>query len=84
MRKISYVIERLRYGVFGDAVNTTQRLEAACAPGQILISEHLEEILRGADLDFRIVPAGTISPKGKLPLNTYTLEFDKEDTTESG
>jgi adenylate cyclase len=60
--------ERLRYAIFGDAVNTAQRLEAGGEPGEITVSEeaaHLLEVFDGISLELRapIVAKG----KGLIP-----------------
>ncbi len=67
--------ERIRYGIFGDAVNTAQRLETACDPGGICISQSMHEILSGAPggSAFEITPHGEITLKGKGAMNVWYL-----------
>ena len=65
--------DRLRYAIFGDAVNTTQRLEAGCVPGEITISETAAELLRGT-AEFSLRQRAPVHAKGKGPLRAWVLE----------
>jgi adenylate cyclase len=67
--------ERIRYGIFGDAVNTAQRLEAACAPGGVLVSDSLRSRLLDCESPLRLAleSAGEITPKGKAPVKVWTV-----------
>ena len=67
--------ERIRYGIFGDAANTTQRLEAACEPGSVCVSESIHELLSSSPYgsDFTMTAGGTIKPKGKSEMKTWYL-----------
>ncbi len=67
---------RIRFGIFGDAVNTTQRLEAACRPGGICVSGELRDALAAAPDagEFALVPEGTAKAKGKGTLKVWYVE----------
>jgi class 3 adenylate cyclase len=65
--------ERIRYGIFGDTVNTAQRLEAACEPGNILVSAPVRDAINGAAEPFELVQSETITPKGKGSIKTWEI-----------
>ena len=67
--------ERIRYGIFGDAVNTAQRLETACDPGGICISQSMHEILNQTPhgSEFELTSHGEITPKGKPAMMVWHL-----------
>jgi adenylate cyclase len=56
--------ERLRYAIFGDAVNTAQRLESGGKPGEITVSEDAAHLLKACD-GFSLEPRDPIEAKGK-------------------
>lgn len=67
----SETLKRLDYTVIGDAVNVTQRLQAAAKPGQILITE---AVFNKAKESFRCEVNGELILKNKsLPVNTYEV-----------
>ena len=53
---------RMDYTAIGDTVNTAARLESNAAPGQILISDRVKELL---DDRIKTTPVGEIPLKGK-------------------
>lgn len=67
---------RIRFGIFGDAVNTTQRLEAACRSGGICVSRELRDALAGAleKAEFSLIPDLTVEAKGKGSLKVWYVE----------
>ena len=66
---------RVRYGIFGDAVNTTQRLEDACTPGGICVSPALRDALEASDsAEFSLIPNSTVEAKGKGLLKVWNVE----------
>ena len=66
---------KLRYGIFGDPTNTTQRFEAACEPGGILVSQSMHALLTGGHNEeaFRLAPHARIEAKGKGALPAWSL-----------
>jgi class 3 adenylate cyclase len=64
--------ERVRYAVFGDAVNTSQRLEAGGKPGIVTVSAQVREALRGTD-GIELIERPVISAKGKGDLPVWEV-----------
>jgi len=70
---------RKTYGVLGDEVNLAARLMSQATPGQILISQRLQQALRKQDaLDhaqtYALIALGSISVKGKKePLDIWEV-----------
>ena len=66
--------ERVRYAVFGDAVNTAQRLEAGGRPGAVTVSAAVRDAVDGVD-GIGLIERPAISAKGKgdLPVWEATL-----------
>ncbi len=58
----SATLRRLDYTVIGDVVNTAQRLQAAAAPGQIIINETSYKKVKES---FHCHPAGEVKLKNK-------------------
>ncbi|GAA4377568.1 adenylate/guanylate cyclase domain-containing protein [Hymenobacter koreensis] len=64
-------LKRLDYTVIGDAVNVSQRLQAAAQPGQIIISHDAYEKVKES---FQCQPVGEITLKNKAqPVMTYEV-----------
>jgi adenylate cyclase len=59
------------YDVWGDAVNTAQRMESTCEPGKIQVSEKFYNAVK-EDFDFE--PRGHTEVKGKGLMNLYILK----------
>jgi class 3 adenylate cyclase len=65
--------ERLRYAIFGDTVNTAQRLQAGARPGEVTASDTVAGILRRfADFSLRGRPS--IEAKGKGTLEAWVVD----------
>ena len=62
--------KRFLYDLWGDAVNTANRMESYGTPGRIQITRATYELL--AD-EFKCEPRGTISVKGKGEVETWYL-----------
>ena len=64
-------LRRLDYTVIGDAVNTSQRLQGAAKPGQILINESAYEKVKES---FNCVKVGDLKLKNiTLPMSTFEV-----------
>jgi len=63
---------RRRFAIFGDAVNTAQRLEAGGTPGTVTLSEEAITALRRCR-ELAINEAADIDAKGKGLLKTWVL-----------
>jgi len=59
------------YDVWGDTVNTASRMETACSPGQIRVSQAVYEHLQGTDVRFTTPIECDI--KGKGIMTTYEV-----------
>lgn len=67
----SAALKRLDFTVIGDVVNTSQRLQSAALPGQIVISKDLYEKVKHA---FNCQKVGDISVKNKVePITIYEV-----------
>jgi class 3 adenylate cyclase len=62
--------EKYQYDVWGDTVNTAQRLESHGAPDRIHVSEPVYQRLKDA---FAFEPRGTIDLKGRGSMPTWFL-----------
>ena len=63
--------KKFSYDVWGDAVNTAQRMESACEPGKIQVSEKFYNSVKN-DFDFEL--RGQAEVKGKGLMNLYILK----------
>lgn len=67
----SAALRRLDFTVIGDVVNTTQRLQSAAKPGQIIISENTYHLLKES---FSCEPVGEVKLKNKSnPIIIYEV-----------
>jgi adenylate cyclase len=67
----SAALKRLDFTVIGDTVNTSQRLQAAAKPGQIIISKAIYEKVKTS---FNCQVVGDISVKNKVkPITIYEV-----------
>lgn len=62
---------KFAYDIWGDTVNTAQRMESAGEPGKVNVSEATRELL-GAD--FVCTPRGDIAAKGKGSIPMFWVE----------
>ncbi|NMG22393.1 adenylate/guanylate cyclase domain-containing protein [Brasilonema bromeliae SPC951] len=63
--------DKLLYDVWGDTVNTANRLKSACPPGGIFVSQNICDRLR--DL-YEFEPVGEIQESGKQKLVAWQLK----------
>ena len=64
-------LKRLDYTVIGDTVNTSQRLQSAAQPNQIVITEKVYQQVKES---FQCAPLGEVKLKNKeLPVMTYEV-----------
>ena len=61
------------YDLWGDAVNVASRMESNSEAGRIHISEQFAKSIREHP-EFKLIPRGEISIKGKGTMNTFWLE----------
>ncbi|TVQ23454.1 MAG: adenylate/guanylate cyclase domain-containing protein [Spirochaetaceae bacterium] len=64
--------ERVRYAIFGDAVNTAQRLEAGGQPGSVTVSAEAREAILGTD-GIELIERPAVSAKGKGDLQVWEV-----------
>lgn len=67
--------KKFLYDVWGDAVNTAQRMQSTCDPGKIQVSEKFYNSIQSIfDCEYR----GQSEIKGKGPMNLYFLNGKSE------
>jgi adenylate cyclase len=71
--------KKFSYDIWGDAVNTAQRMESTCEPGKIQVSEKFYNAVK-EEFDFEL--RGQTEVKGKGLMNLYILKGKKELTSE--
>lgn len=64
-------VKKFAYDIWGDTVNTANRMESSSEPGKINISSVTYEIVKDA---FRCTPRGKIEAKGKGVMDMYFVE----------
>jgi adenylate cyclase len=69
-------IRKFQYDIWGDTVNTAQRMEAACGLNKINISENTYTLIKN-DSDLCFESRGPIPVKGKGLLNMWYVEPKK-------
>ena len=77
-------IEKYVYDVFGDTINTVSRIESACKPMQIFLSE-MTYVQIVAE-DYKIIQKDKINVKGKGEIIVYSIDKkrSKNNFIESG
>jgi adenylate cyclase len=68
--------KKFQYDIWGDTVNTAQRMEASCGLNKINISENTYNLIKNYP-DFRFESRGPIPVKGKGLLNMWYVESSK-------
>jgi class 3 adenylate cyclase len=63
-------LKKFIYDVWGDTVNTANRMESHGVPGRVHVTEATYQHLRDA---YAFEPRGTIDVRGKGPMSTYLL-----------
>jgi adenylate cyclase len=61
------------FDLWGDAVNVASRMESHSEPWKIHVSDQFAKSIE-SNAEFKIIPRGEISIKGKGTMNTYWLE----------
>jgi adenylate cyclase len=73
--------KRFLYDLWGDAVNTANRMESHGTPGEIQITRETYELLKD---EFVCRPRGTITVKGKGEMETWYLEELRSNDRQAG
>jgi class 3 adenylate cyclase/tetratricopeptide (TPR) repeat protein len=63
--------KKFAYDIWGDTVNISSRLETACDPGQVNISESTQSRING---QFTLEPRGAIPVKGKGEMKMFFVK----------
>ncbi|EAZ82035.2 adenylate cyclase [Algoriphagus machipongonensis] len=66
-------IKKFQYDIWGDTVNTAQRMEASCEINQINISENTYSLLKD-DPDFTFIERGILPVKGKGEMKMWYID----------
>jgi adenylate cyclase len=66
-------IKKFQYDIWGDTVNTASRIENACEPGKVNISESTYELVKD-DPDYTFEDRGNVNVKGKGDLRMYFVK----------
>lgn len=67
-------VKKFQYDIWGDTVNTANRMEANGEPGRINISEATYQLVR-EDSRFTFTPRGLIQAKGKGEMAMYFVDL---------
>jgi class 3 adenylate cyclase len=67
--------KKFAYDIWGDTVNTAARVEQACEPGRVNVSE---STYWKAKYEFEWLPRGVISTKNKAPMEMYYVTGVRE------
>ncbi len=67
--------KKFAYDIWGDTVNTAARVEQACDPGRVNVSE---STYWKAKYEFEWLPRGVISTKNKAPMEMYYVTGVRE------
>jgi len=67
--------KKFAYDIWGDTVNTAARVEQACEPGRVNVSE---STYWKAKYEFEWLPRGVISTKNKAPMEMYYVAGVRE------
>jgi guanylate cyclase len=70
--------KKFQYDVWGDTVNTAERMESHGEPGRIQISDATYQLIKDT---FSTAPRGPIEVKGKGTLTTWWLEGERHPAT---
>ncbi len=68
--------KKFAYDVWGDAVNVASRMESNSEAGRIHISEEFAKSIE-SNTEFKLIPRGEITVKGKGTMKTFWLEKRK-------
>jgi class 3 adenylate cyclase len=69
-------VRKFQYDIWGDTVNTANRVESSGEAGKVNISQSTYELLKD-DAAFSFEPRGKIEVKGKVGLEMYFVESVK-------
>ena len=72
-----------KYSIFGDAVNTSSRMESHSLPGRIQCSERAAILLKAQGPDVPLLYRGTIHVKGKGEMDTYWVNEEYANSKET-
>jgi class 3 adenylate cyclase len=64
--------KKFQYDIWGDAVNTASRMETACEPGKVNISENTFNLIKN---NFNCFYRGEITVKGKGNIKMYFVDY---------
>lgn len=67
-------VKKFQYDVWGDTVNTANRIEEQCETGKVNISQSTYELVKN-ETDFVFTKRGKISVKGKGEIEMYYAEL---------
>lgn len=65
--------KRLHYGLFGETINVSSRLQSSSAPSRVLVSD---STCKRLESEFSLTPNDTIELKGHGPMRTWWLDAE--------